>query len=85
MQEKPESDEFDEEETAEAPVGEDVDYDRVIKDLDMAKKRAQKGADPAWRRLERRLEDKRTAELVSDFDDYDIGTTGVAPRARRPR
>jgi hypothetical protein len=47
--------------------------------LDAAKKRGQKLGDPAWRRLERRLEDKNTAELTSDFDDYDISedSTGV--------
>ena len=39
----------------------------------MAKKRGQKGADPAWRRLELLMEQKRVAELLSDFDDYDIG------------
>jgi len=39
----------------------------------MAKRRGQKVGDPAWRRLERLLEDKRTAELTSDFEDYDIG------------
>lgn len=74
MSEKPESEEFEEEE-AEEPAGpnEDVDLDQVIKDLDMAKRRGQKLGDPAWRRLERLLEDKRTAELTSDFDDYDIG------------
>ena len=34
---------------------------------------AEQTGDPAWRRLERLLEDKRTAELTSDFEDYDIG------------
>ena len=74
MSEKPESDEFEDEEPDEPVVGDtDVDLDQVIKDLDMAKRRAQKTGDPAWRRLERLLEDKRTAELTSDFEDYDIG------------
>jgi len=76
MNEKSESEEFEDEE-ADEPVGEveetDVDLDQVIKDLDLAKRRAQKAGDPAWRRLEKLLEDKRTAELTSDFDDYDIG------------
>ncbi len=73
MSEKPESDEFEDEEAAE-PVsgGEDVDLDQVAKELDLAKRRGQKLGDPAWRRLERLLEDKRTAELTSDFDDYEI-------------
>jgi hypothetical protein len=74
MSEKPESDEFEEEETDEPLVGDsDVDLDQVTKELDMAKRRGQKVGDPAWRRLERLLEDKRTAELTSDFEDYDIG------------
>ncbi|HEY1283273.1 MAG TPA: hypothetical protein VGE96_02225 [Steroidobacteraceae bacterium] len=73
MSEKPESDEFEDEE-ADEPVGEtDVDLDQVNKELDLAKRRGKLG-DPAWRRLERIIEDKRTAELTSDFDDYDIGS-----------
>jgi hypothetical protein len=74
MSEKPESDEFEEEEADEPLVGDsDIDLDQVTKELDMAKRRGQKVGDPAWRRLERLLEDKRTAELTSDFEDYDIG------------
>jgi hypothetical protein len=74
MSEKPESDEFEEEEPDEPLVGDsDVDLEQVAKELDMAKRRGQKVGDPAWRRLERLLEDKRTAELTSDFEDYDIG------------
>ena len=75
MSEKPESEEFEDEDDEETGVSEegDVDLDQVTKELDLAKKRAQKLGDPAWRRLERLLEDKRTAELTSDFDDYDIG------------
>jgi len=75
MSEKPESDEFEEDED-EAPVsdGADVDLDQVNKELDLAKRRGQKLGDPAWRRLERIIEDKRVAELTSDFDDYDIGS-----------
>lgn len=74
MSEKPESDEFEEDEE-ETPVSEgaDVDLDQVNKELDLAKRRGQKLGDPAWRRLERIIEDKRVAELTSDFDDYDIG------------
>jgi len=77
MSEKPESDEF-EDEDSEEPVGEDgdVDLDQVIKDLDLAKRRGQKAGDPAWRRLEKLLEEKRTAELTSDFDDYEVGGEG---------
>jgi len=76
MSEKPESDEF-EDEDADEPIGDDgEDLDRVIKDLELAKRRGQRDGDPAWRRLEKLLEEKRTAELTSDFDDYDIGEDG---------
>ncbi len=38
---------------------------------------ASRSGEPAWRRLEQRLEQKRTAELISDFEDYDIGEPGT--------
>jgi hypothetical protein len=78
MSEKPESEEFEDEEDTSFEATSEVDYDRVIKDLDLAKKRGQKVGDPAWRRLERRLEEKNTAELTSDFDDYQIDSEGDA-------
>ena len=59
-----------------------LDVDRLIQDLDKRKRGAPKGAEPAWRKLERLLEQKRTSELLSDFDDYDLGDK---PRPRRPR
>jgi hypothetical protein len=73
MSEKPESDEFEDEDADEPASGDEEDLDQVIKDLDLAKRRGPKDGDPAWRRLEKLLEEKRTAELTSDFDDYDIG------------
>jgi len=86
MSEKPEDDEFEDEEAEEAEAeGGDVDLDQVAKDLDLAKRRARQGGDPAWRRLERLLEEKHTAELTSDFEDYEIGD-GTSPKSvRRPR
>jgi hypothetical protein len=81
MNEKPESEDFDEEE--EEPAFEatsEVDFDRLAKDLDAAKKRGQKLGDPAWRKLERRSEDKMTADLTSDFDDYNIDDDSTAVR-----
>jgi hypothetical protein len=86
MSEKPESDEFEDEEADEHVIEDgDVDLDQVIKDLDLAKRRGQKAGDPAWRRLERLLEEKHTAELTSDFEDYEIGDEGDSPRKRRKR
>jgi hypothetical protein len=88
MSEKPEADEFEEDE-ADEPVVEDgdVDLDQVNKELDLAKRRGQKAGDPAWRRLERLMEEKLTAEQTSDFEDYDIGDegTGGGRGRRKPR
>ncbi|HEY4340297.1 MAG TPA: hypothetical protein VGM97_10170 [Steroidobacteraceae bacterium] len=85
MSEKAESEEFEGEENDEPAVEEaDVDLDQVNKDLDLAKKRAQKTGEPPWRRLERLREEKLTAELTSDFADYDIGDgTRKSGRKRR--
>ncbi len=83
MSEKPESDEFEEEDAEDAaPGGDDVDVDHIMRDVESQRRRAPKGAEPTWRRLERVMEERRTAELMSDFDDYEIGDAddeGVAP------
>ena len=74
MTEKPESEEFDEEDAEEpAPGGDDLDVDHIMRDVESARRRAPKAGEPAWRRLERVMEERRTAELMSDFDDYQIG------------
>ncbi len=76
MSEKPESDEFEEEDAEDvAPGGNEVDVDHIMRDVESQRRRAPKGAEPAWRRLERVMEERRTAELLSDFDDYKIGDT----------
>jgi hypothetical protein len=73
MSEKPESEEFEEEDAEDAaPGSDDVDVDHIMRDVDSQRRRAPKGAEPAWRRLERVMEERRTAELMSDFDDYEI-------------
>jgi hypothetical protein len=81
MSEKPEADELDDEEVDDL-IGDsdDVDLDRLNKDLDLAKRRAREVGDPAWRRLERLREEKRFAELVSDFEDYDLDEKKTAAR-----
>ena len=54
MSEKPESEEFEEEDAEDAPPGgDDVDVDHIMRDVDSQRRRAPKGAEPAWRRLER--------------------------------
>ena len=86
MIEKAESEEFEDEELDEPAAEEaDVDLDQVSKDLDLAKKRIQKSGEPPWRRLERLREDKLTAELTSDFEDYDIGDGSRKPGRRGRR
>jgi hypothetical protein len=75
MSEKTESEEYEEDDAEEAAedTGDDLDVDHLIKDLETLKRRGPKISDPAWRRLERYMEEKHTSELLSDFDDYDIG------------
>jgi hypothetical protein len=69
----PDSDEYEEDDADEITGDDDLDLDRAIKDMEIAKRRSVKVGEPAWRRLEQRLEQKRTAELISDLEDYDIG------------
>ncbi|HXI76909.1 MAG TPA: hypothetical protein VNH21_07225, partial [Steroidobacteraceae bacterium] len=79
MSEKPESDEFEEEDAEDAaPGGDEVDVDHIMRDVESQRRRAPKGAEPAWRRLERVMEERRTAELMSDFDDYEIADAADA-------
>jgi hypothetical protein len=75
MSEKPDTEDFDDQDADELlGDADDLDLERVNKDLEHSRKRAPKGGgDPAWRRLEDLREQKRVKELTSDFDDYDIG------------
>jgi hypothetical protein len=83
MGEKPDSDEFEDEEADEVAGDEEsLDVDRLMQDLDKRKRGAARAAEPAWRKLERLMEQKRTSELLSDFDDYDIGDERRPPRKR---
>lgn len=83
-----ESEEFEDDDVEEVSEDEDLDLDRVIRDLDIAKRHTPRVGEPAWRQLERRLEQKQTAELISDFEDYDVGDdddSGRTARRRTPR
>jgi hypothetical protein len=85
MSEKPESDEFEEEDAEDAaPGGDEVDVDHIMRDVESQRRRAPKGAEPAWRRLERVMEERRTAELLSDFDDYEIADANGEDKAHFP-
>jgi hypothetical protein len=79
MSEKPESDDFEEEEDA-AVDSEEIDLDGLMSDLDKRKKSAAKAGEPAWRRLERIREERETAQKISDFDDYDLEDPTVKRR-----
>lgn len=84
MSEKPESDSFEDDDSEDvAGDGESLDVDRLMQDLDKRKRGATRGAEPAWRKLERLREQKRTSELLLDFDDYDIDESGRPPRKRQ--
>lgn len=77
MNEKTESEEFDEDVDEVAAEADDQDLDRATRELELARRRGSgngngKTGMPALRRLELLLEQKRTAELTSDFDDYDL-------------
>jgi hypothetical protein len=86
MSEKTQSEEFDEEDDAEevAGAGDELDIEHLIEDLDKRKRGAPKPGEPAWRRLERLREERMTAELLSDFNDYEIdGVPGEgSPRGK---
>jgi hypothetical protein len=85
MSEKQEAEEFDD--TDDEAVlegdedGEEVDLARLAKDMDLARRRSTRNGMPALRKLELLAEQKRMAELTSDFEDYDIDE----PRLTRRR
>lgn len=84
MSEKPESDSFEDEDDEDVPGDEEsLDVDRLMQDLDKRKRGAARGAEPAWRKLERLREQKLTSELLLDFDDYDIDGDRKPPRKRQ--
>ena len=80
MSEKQEAEDFDESDDEEVLEGdEEVDLARLAKDMDSARRRSARNGVPALRKLELLAEQRRTAELTSDFDDYDLDE----PRHRR--
>ena len=85
MSEKPEETFEDDEDDDIVDGDDDVALDEIIRDLDSTKKRrAPRGAnEPAWRKLERFLEERRTAGLLTDFDDYDVGDGEPRPKKQR--
>ena len=87
MSEKPASDEFDDDaDEAVVDGDESENIDSLLDDLGKAKRGAPPQGEPAWRKLEKYREQKETAELVSDFDDYEIDAddTGSPKKPRKP-
>jgi len=72
MGEKQEAEEFDESDDDELEGDEEVDLARLTKDMDTGRRRGARNGVPALRKLELLAEQRRTRELTSDFDDYDI-------------
>jgi len=88
MSEKPEEDFEDGDGSDIADGGEDLDIDSMMRDLDKQKRRGRGGGhhvDPAWRKLERFLDDQHTHELLTDFDDYDINNDEGGSEPAPPR
>lgn len=85
MSEKP-KEEFEDEEPDEIEdTAEDLDVDQLMRDFDTRKRRgARVAGEPAWRKLERIRDEKRTRGLLSDFDDYDADESGSGG-SRKPR
>ena len=74
---KADSGEYEEDGAEEATEdSEGLDVDHLIRSMDRFKRRGLRVTEPAWRRLERYREDRHTEELLSDFEDYDLGLDG---------
>ncbi len=86
MSEKP-KEEFEDEELDEVEdAAEDLDVDQLMRDFDTRKRRgARVAGEPAWRKLERMREEKRTKGLLSDFDDYEVDGAGSGDSKKRSR
>ncbi|MGC4028064.1 MAG: hypothetical protein QM696_04220 [Steroidobacteraceae bacterium] len=83
MSEKPETDDFEEDLDEAVLDADDVDLE-LTQELELVRQpdRGKAGV-PAWRRLELLMEQKRTAELTSDFDDYEIDEPRTVSRGAR--
>lgn len=86
MSEKTESEDFEDDEADAAEVdSDDGDIEFLISDLSKSKRNSAPAGEPAWRKLEKYREQKHTAELLSDFDDYDIDNTGEGEQPAKAR
>lgn len=67
-----EDEELEDEAVEEVLLEDERDIDRAFREMEVAKRRRAKAGEPAWRKLEQRRERQQTAELISDFEDYDL-------------
>lgn len=74
MIEKQEADDFEDadDESLDGDGSDAPDLARLTREMDQARRRGAKQGTPAWRKLELLAEQRRTRELTSDFDDYDL-------------
>jgi|APCry1669190156_1035279.scaffolds.fasta_scaffold118445_1 hypothetical protein len=84
MSEKANNDDFDDDEDED--VGEsDAQLSHLLRDFDQKKRKpGAKVPEPAWRRLEKYREQIETAELISDFEDYDLGDGELRASSKPP-
>jgi hypothetical protein len=84
MIEKQEKEDFDDADDDDTSLdGEDVDVARLARDMELSRSRKPRHGTPALRQLELLAEQKRIAELTSDFDDYDLDDTRGTRRVAR--
>lgn len=67
-----EDEELEDDAVEEVLLDDERDIDRAFREMEVAKRRRAKAGEPAWRKLEQRRERQQTAELISDFEDYDL-------------
>jgi len=85
MIEKQEAEDFDnaDDDDLEADgAEEEVDLARLSRDMDVARRRGARQGVPALRKLELLAEQRRTAELTSDCEDYDLDEPERPPSPR---
>jgi hypothetical protein len=86
MIEKREAEEFDaadDDDILESDGDDAADLVHLTGEMEHARKRSAKPGMPALRKLEMLAEQKRTAELTSDFDDYDLDEPQVSRGRKR--
>jgi len=77
MADEREDEELEDDEVEEVLLDYERNIDRAFREMEVAKRRGAKSGEPAWRKLEQRRERMAMAELISDFEDYDLDVVSV--------